>query len=80
LVSRKNTIKLPNNDLLRNPFAQRIESNASSVMRWRDTSNAHKRPLKFGWKTDVWLTRQIATLLEKEFWIRHRFTHSGRLM
>jgi len=39
-----------------------------------------KGPLEFGWKTDVWTTRRIATLIESKFGIQYHFTHAGRLM
>jgi transposase len=39
-----------------------------------------KGPLEFGWKTDVWTTRRISTLIERKFRVRYHFTHAGRLM
>lgn len=37
-------------------------------------------PLEFGWTTDVWTTRRIATLIESKFGIRYHFTHVARLL
>lgn len=37
-------------------------------------------PLEFGWTTDIWTTRRIVTLIQKQFGISYHFTHVARLL
>ena len=37
-------------------------------------------PLDFGWKTDIWTTRRIVTLIQEKFGISYHFTHVARLL
>ena len=39
-----------------------------------------KGPLEFGWTTDLWTTRRIVTLIQREFDISYHFTHVARLL
>lgn len=33
-----------------------------------------------GWSTDLWTTKRIATLIEREFGVRYHFNHVGKLL
>ena len=33
-----------------------------------------------GWSTDLWTTKRIAALIEREFGVRYHFNHMGRLL
>ena len=37
-------------------------------------------PMAFGWRTDVWTTRRISTLIHKKFSIDYHFTHVARIL
>ena len=37
-------------------------------------------PMAFGWRTDVWTTRRIATLIHRKFSIEYHFTHVARIL
>ena len=37
-------------------------------------------PMVFGWRTDVWTTRRIATLIHRKFSIDYHFTHVARIL
>ena len=37
-------------------------------------------PMSFGWRTDVWTTKRIATLIHRKFSIDYHFTHVARIL
>jgi transposase len=37
-------------------------------------------PMAFGWRTDVWTTKRIATLIHRKFSIDYHFTHVARIL
>ncbi len=37
-------------------------------------------PIAFGWRTDVWTTRRVAELIQKEFSIDYHFTQVARIL
>ena len=37
-------------------------------------------PMAFGWRTDVWTTRRIVTLIHRKFSIDYHFTHVARIL
>jgi transposase len=37
-------------------------------------------PMAFGWRTDVWTTQRIATLIKRKFSIDYHFTHVARIL
>ena len=39
-----------------------------------------KGPMAFGWRTDVWTTQRVATLIKKKFSIDYHFTHVARIL
>ena len=39
-----------------------------------------KGPMAFGWRTDVWTTQRIATLIKRKFSIEYHFTHVARIL
>ena len=36
--------------------------------------------IAFGWRTDVWTTRRIATLIHRKFSVDYHFTHVARIL
>ncbi len=39
-----------------------------------------KGPIEFGWQTDVWTTKRIASLIKDKFSVSYHYTHVARLM
>ena len=37
-------------------------------------------PMAFGWRTDVWTTQRVATLIQRKFSIDYHFTHVCRIL
>ncbi len=37
-------------------------------------------PMAFGWRTDVWTTKRIVTLIHRKFSIDYHFTHVARIL
>src|SRR5208337_2009446 len=37
-------------------------------------------PMAFGWRTDIWTTHRVATLIHRKFSIDYHFTHVARIL